>query len=259
MRIGASRTTDYRKAYAGYSTADNSRTDDFYDDLLFASEKSDSAEAEKASETDAGKEDLWAVFHGKVSEMAEKLENGETEPSFQIGGQSFTEKEWNRLIDKIDKYIEQVRAEQAERVEKQKEEKFEKERKLKKEQEYRLLTDANERAFNSYGPNAPEEVKKAWMDAAEKTGANGAGMAENGMLTHITAMAAERATRWLKGDADYDDILGDTVESAMAAAEKALNYLENPFYPTGARSPEVQKLVEKEKEFYQSFLENLKV
>lgn len=112
MRIGAARTTDYSKAYAGYS-----------------------AEAEKASETDAGKEDLWAIFYGKVSEMAEKLENGETEPSFQIGGQSFTEKEWNGLIDKIDKYIEQVRAEQAERVEKQKEEELEKEQELKKEQE----------------------------------------------------------------------------------------------------------------------------
>lgn len=87
MRIGASRTTDYRKAYAGYSAE------------------------------------------------AEKLENGETEPSFQIGGQSFTEKEWNGLIDKIDKYIEQVRAEQAERVEKQKEEELEKEQELKKEQE----------------------------------------------------------------------------------------------------------------------------
>lgn len=70
-----------------------------------------------------------------IQSRQRSLKNGETEPSFQIGGQSFTEKEWNRLIDKIDKYIEQVRAEQAERVEKQKEEELEKEQELKKEQE----------------------------------------------------------------------------------------------------------------------------
>ena len=43
-------------------------------------------------------------------------------------------------------------------------------------------------------------MKKAWIEAAEKTGVNGAGMAANGTATHITAMSAERAVRWINGD-----------------------------------------------------------
>lgn len=45
--------------------------------------------------------------------------------------------------------------------------------------------DYDEKAFESVGPNAPENVKQAWMEAAKETGTNGLGMMQNGMLSHI--------------------------------------------------------------------------
>ena len=51
--------------------------------------------------------------------------------------------------------------------------------------------DFDEKAFASVGANAPEEVKKAWMDAAKETGMNGLGISGNGMLTHISKMMVQ--------------------------------------------------------------------
>lgn len=89
------------------------------------------------------KKDYSKFLEQYAEQIKEKIKNGETEPTFQIGGQSFTEEEWKKLIEKIDKDIEQIQAEQAERLEKQVQE---------------LLKDNNDRNFASYGPNAPEEV-----------------------------------------------------------------------------------------------------
>ena len=38
------------------------------------------------------------------------------------------------------------------------------------------------------GPNAPQEVKDAWMEAAKEVNANGLGIKKNGMLSHISQM-----------------------------------------------------------------------
>jgi|GEM_PF-6822086 len=54
----------------------------------------------------------------KKEEIEYKVAHGETEPSVQIGAQSFTDKQWNSLIDKIDKAEEAVKEEQAERAKK---------------------------------------------------------------------------------------------------------------------------------------------
>ena len=340
-------------------------------------------------------------------QIKEKIKNGETEPTYQIGGQSFTEAEWKKLIEKMDKDIEQIKEEQAERLEKQKEEeasandkesrtvsdaagitryyngkkvndeedmlhdrklydaetgvtwylndergpymsaeeseKFDKwcedngENKLKKfaemtglirnykdgttayigdngigvkgkdgtefsmdytnlswyalmdalnemqgnpldqqtwnqvMQDYEtkktenrdvteaqvqeLLKDNNERSFDVYGPNAPEEVKQAWLEAAKETNINGVGMQSNGMMSHITQLDVQRAIKWSNGE--DADVLGTTVESARQAVEKALYDLENPLPENENRSAEVLKSIEKEKEFYKAFLEKL--
>lgn len=44
------------------------------------------------------------------------------------------------------------------------------------------IPDYNEKAFESLAPNAPEEVRNAWMEAARETGVNGMGQLQNGML-----------------------------------------------------------------------------
>lgn len=140
MKIGASQATDYRKDYAGYSTTNDKSKNEFYDRLSSELEKSGSDKTEKRSDSEENtdiistdKNDLLAAIHSRISEIAEKVENGNTEPSYQIGGQSFNAKEWSELIEKIDKNIEQIQADQEEREEKQQKEKI-----LTKELEYEL-------------------------------------------------------------------------------------------------------------------------
>ena len=43
------------------------------------------------------------------------------------------------------------------------------------------------------GPNAPQEVKDAWMDAAKEVNANGMGIRGNGMMSHISQMRFSRS------------------------------------------------------------------
>lgn len=65
------------------------------------------------------------------------------------------------------------------------------------------------------GPNAPQDVKDAWMEAAKEVNANGLGIKGNGMLSHISQMMVQRLNKQLKGEGDVDnlDILGNTTES----------------------------------------------
>lgn len=47
-----------------------------------------------------------------IAKLNEKVRNGETAPSFQIGAQSFTIEEWDRLIERIDAVQEEMREQQ---------------------------------------------------------------------------------------------------------------------------------------------------
>lgn len=67
--------------------------------------------------------DQLASVLSSWADRVERIKNGESEPSYQTGGQSFSEKEWKQLIGKLDKNIEGIKKEQKERFEKQKEEK----------------------------------------------------------------------------------------------------------------------------------------
>lgn len=121
-------------------------------------------------------------------------------------------------------------------------------------------TDKNdhaEKAFRSVAPNAPEKVKTAWMEAAAEVGIDGMGRKENGMMGHISQMMVQRLTNQLKGKPNYNDILGNSVQSALQATKKLLYDLENPLEPISQRSLEVQRQIMKEKEFYQAFIDRL--
>ena len=116
--------------------------------------------------------------------------------------------------------------------------------------------DQDEKAFEMIGPNAPREVKDAWMDAAKEVNANGMGIRGNGMMSHISQMMVQRLNKQLKGETENFDILGSTVESAIQATKKALYELEHPVIYT-PRSVEVQQARIKEGEFYRAFLDKL--
>ena len=117
--------------------------------------------------------------------------------------------------------------------------------------------DHAEKAFRSVAPNAPEKVKTAWMEAAAEVGIDGMGRKKNGMMGHISQMMVQRLTNQLKGKPNYNDILVNSVQSALQATKKLLFDLENPLEPISQRSLEVQQQIMKEKEFYQAFIDRL--
>lgn len=64
----------------------------------------------------------------KSEEILEKLRNGETEVSYQIGAESYTEREWDKLLEKFDDIQEDVRRKMEERFRKLEEKEAEKEK-----------------------------------------------------------------------------------------------------------------------------------
>ena len=116
--------------------------------------------------------------------------------------------------------------------------------------------DYDDKAFDMVGPHAPQEVKDAWMEAAKEVNANGTGIKKNGMLSHISQMMVQRCNKMLRGEADYSDILGSTVVSAIQATKQALYDLDHPLAPS-YRTIEAEQARIKEREFYVAFLERL--
>lgn len=116
--------------------------------------------------------------------------------------------------------------------------------------------DYDEKAFDMVGPNAPQSVKDAWMKAAQEVNANGLGIRENGMMTHISQMMVQRLNKMFQGEYGSPDILGNSVKSAIRATKQALYDLEHPIAYT-PKSIEVQQSQIKERQFYHAFLEKL--
>ncbi len=66
----------------------------------------------------------------KMNEILTKIKNGDTETSYQIGAQSYTEKEWKALLDKFDSVEEAIRELMREEQEKKEAEEMRKENML---------------------------------------------------------------------------------------------------------------------------------
>ncbi len=52
--------------------------------------------------------DYNEILRQKISEIFVKIQNGDTEPTYQIGAQSFTEKEWEEFLEKFDSIEEAI-------------------------------------------------------------------------------------------------------------------------------------------------------
>lgn len=61
--------------------------------------------------------ELMECVSNQKNEIAQKLKTGETEPTFAIGAESYTCKEWDNLIRKFDKTLDAIKEEQEERKE----------------------------------------------------------------------------------------------------------------------------------------------
>lgn len=85
-------------------------------------------------------------------------------------------------------------------------------------------TDFEERVLQSAGPNAPQSVKDAWMETVKEVGD-------------------------YYGLSNSTDILGNSVESAMRATQKALYDFDHPLEPNRVISIEEQQALVKERQF----------
>ncbi|MCM1184175.1 MAG: hypothetical protein NC337_12455 [Roseburia sp.] len=63
---------------------------------------------------DLSRHELLLCIQDRKNEIVEKLKNGETEERFLIGGASFTNSEWEKLLKKVDKNVEAVKKQQEE-------------------------------------------------------------------------------------------------------------------------------------------------
>lgn len=116
--------------------------------------------------------------------------------------------------------------------------------------------------LDSIAEHAPDEVKQAFLEAEKETGGFmtvfGLWISNDGKQSHMTQMGVERFIRWYKGEFDQSDLLGNSVGSAIRAVEKWIYDVDHPLAGQPARSMEEQKLIMKERAFYESFLDKLK-
>ncbi len=114
-------------------------------------------------------------------------------------------------------------------------------------------------AFDTIGAHAPDKVKQAWIEAVEETGTNVSfSHDEEGFHIPLPQLMVQRVVRWLKGEVDPGNLLGNSVESAISVIEKAIYDIDYPLPGSPARSIEEQKDTKKERAFYVAFLEKLK-
>ena len=96
----------------------------FYESFLNKLEglKEDGVEKVEHEELEAEDEefDAWESFVKILEQIYQSMLRGE-EPSYQIGAQSFTEKEWDRFLERFDALEEKIREMVKERLEKQNE------------------------------------------------------------------------------------------------------------------------------------------
>ena len=61
---------------------------------------------------DADSTSFMDTLQNRMEEIVEKVKHGDTEQTYQIGTQTFTESEWDKLIEKMDQNIEAIKQSQ---------------------------------------------------------------------------------------------------------------------------------------------------
>lgn len=102
----------------------------------------------------------------------------------------------------------------------------------------------------------PEEVSKAWYEAAVETETDVFGKNSNERFLHLSQLMRQRLLKW-QSDDESKGVSGSPVQAALNAAKEALRALEYPLTPDVMQSPEVQEEIKKEKEFYEAFIRKL--
>ncbi|MBD5503918.1 MAG: hypothetical protein HDR09_09300 [Lachnospiraceae bacterium] len=127
------------------------------------------------------------------------------------------------------------------------------------------VQDKSSEIINLFGPNAPDAVKQAWLEAEEETGVHiakaGLYITPDGKHACFTQLAGPILRKWLRGElneTDQVDLLGSSVESAINAVNEWIYGLDHPLAGQPTKSIDEQRLMMNERAFYEAFLEKLK-
>lgn len=111
------------------------------------------------------------------------------------------------------------------------------------------------------GSQAPEEVRQAWKEAEKESGGFfttfGLFITNDGKHAFMTQAGIDRFVREYRGEKNHDNLLGNSVESAIRTVRKWMYDFDHPLagqYPGGAQE---QSLYRMERKFYETFLQKL--
>ena len=79
------------------------------------------------------------LLQERRTQILEKLKNGDAQEAIITGGNAFTESVWDKMLEGVDNYLDEVKEEQKVRFAKMDEEKEEKELLLKRADEEKML------------------------------------------------------------------------------------------------------------------------
>lgn len=96
--------------------------------------------------------DYQEFFKEKMSELLVKIQNGDTEPSYQIGAQSFTEKEWDEFLEQFDSVEDAIQKLMREERERRAAEQMRKEQTVIKDADSLLTTESTSCTYPTADP-----------------------------------------------------------------------------------------------------------
>ena len=170
--VGSSYAQNYGIQSRGRSAKGKSSVDDFVckGKATSLSESSDNRKrgsmVEDRDSFANGTMDYQRIISERRNEIYEKLKNGDTEESFQIGGSSFTEKEWDKLLSEVDDITEEMR--EAMREEHQKRFAETVEEKSVKQTENIDRTDAISKLFDIRGSETIDSINNTNKEASAR-------------------------------------------------------------------------------------------
>ena len=101
----------------------------FWEKMNHAAQMKAQSDGGEAADTKNAKEafDYHQFFQDKINEIYTKVKNGYTEPKFQIGALSLSQKEWNKFLEEYDEIQDIIREMMREEQEKREAECLQKE------------------------------------------------------------------------------------------------------------------------------------
>lgn len=95
-----------------YPVAEKAAVPDFCEafiDRLRKESQKEMVEEKKDESKKLSTDEMMQKIHEEIEQILVKIENGEAEPSYQIGSRSFTEREWDKLLEEFDSIQEAIR------------------------------------------------------------------------------------------------------------------------------------------------------